>query len=317
MEKVIFDTDPGVDDAMALLFLHRHPAIDLIGVTTVFGNAAVETTTRNALFLAERWGIDAPVAAGAASTFLPSRSKAGFPTFIHGENGLGDIAIPDTLSGKPDPRPAHRFIIDMVKAYPGEVTLIAVAPLTNLALALKEAPEIAPLVKRVILMGGAFAMHGNVTPAAEANIHNDPEAADLVFTAPWPVTAIGLDVTMRTVMTRGELASIAAEGDEGLALLDDLSQFYMDFYRQRVGDGMVVHDTCACVYAVAPDLFKTETGAVRVVTEGIAEGQTLVKPDHFHFGPSAWDGHPSQTICTGIEAEAVLSLIRETLLGRA
>src|SRR6218665_2942434 len=115
MEKVIFDTDPGVDDAMALLFLHRHPAIDLIGVTTVFGNAAVETTTRNALFLAERWGIDAPVAVGAASTFLPSRSKAGFPTFIHGENGLGDIAIPDTLSGKPDPRPAHRFIIDMVK----------------------------------------------------------------------------------------------------------------------------------------------------------------------------------------------------------
>ncbi|MCX8999779.1 nucleoside hydrolase [Rhizobiaceae bacterium BDR2-2] len=316
MEKVIFDTDPGVDDAMALLFLHRHPGIDLVGITTVFGNADVGTTTRNALFLAERWGIDAPVARGAASTFDPRRHQGAFPVFIHGENGLGNIDIPADIAAVPDPRPAHRFIIDTVKASPGEVTLIAVAPLTNLALAIREAPEIAGLVKRVILMGGAFAMHGNASPAAEANIHNDPEAADLVFTAAWPVTAIGLDVTTRTVMTRGELASIAAEGGEALHLLDDLSQFYMDFYRHRVGDGMVVHDTCACVFAVAPELFETRTGTVRVLTEGIAEGKTVLKPDGLRFGPSAWDGHPSQTICTHVDADAVLALIRKTLLGR-
>lgn len=317
MEKVIFDTDPGVDDAMALLFLHRHPGIDLIGITTVFGNAAVETTTRNALFLAERWGIAAPVAQGAGRPFEPLRRQHAFPAFIHGENGLGEIDIPETLSLKADPRPAHRFIIDTVKADPGEVTLVAVAPLTNLALALKEAPEIAGLVKRVILMGGAFATPGNVSPAAEANIHNDPEAADLVFTAPWPVTAIGLDVTTRTVMTRGELAEIAAEGGAPVRLLNDLSQFYIDFYRHRVGDGMVIHDSCACVYAVAPELFETRTGAVRVLTEGIAEGKTVLKPDGVRFGPSAWDGHPSQTICTHIDSDGVLALIRRTLLGEA
>lgn len=317
MEKVIFDTDPGIDDAMALLFLHRHPEIALTGVTTVFGNAAVETTTRNALFLCERWGIDAPVAAGAASPLDPGRRRHAFPAFIHGENGLGGIDIPDRLSRAADPRPAHRFIIDAVRADPGEVTLIAVAPLTNLALALREAPEIAGLAKRVVLMGGAFAVHGNTTPAAEANIHCDPEAADLVFTAGWPVTAIGLDVTAKTVMTRAELAAIAAEGGEALALLNDLSQFYMDFYRQRVGDGMAIHDACACAYAVAPGLFETRTGAVRVLTEGIAEGMTVLKPDGVRFGPSAWDGHPGQTVCTGIDTAAVLALIRATLLGRA
>lgn len=316
MEKVIFDTDPGVDDAMALLFLHRHPEIELLGITTVFGNASVETTTRNALFLCEQWGISAPVAAGAASTYDKGRPQRPFPAFIHGENGLGNIDIPGEIGRKTDERPAHRFIIDMVKAHPGEVTLIAVAPLTNLALALDEAPEIASMVKKVILMGGAFSIHGNASPAAEANIHSDPEAADRVFTASWPVTAIGLDVTTKTVMTRGEMADIASEGGAPLQLLSDLSQFYMDFYRHRVGDGMVVHDSCACVYAVAPELFDTRKGVVRVLTDGIAEGNTILKPDGMRFGPSAWDGHPTQTICTDIRSEAVLSLIRKVLLNQ-
>ena len=317
MEKVIFDTDPGVDDAMALLFLARHSGIELHGITTVFGNASVETTTRNALYLAERWGIDAPVARGAELPFVADRAQRHWPTYIHGDNGLGNIDIPEKLARPADPRPAYRFMIDEVKAHPGEITIVAVAPLTNLALALQEAPEIAGLVKRVVLMGGAFSIHGNVTPAAEANIHADPEAADRVFTAAWPVVAIGLDVTMQTVMTRAEMADIAAEGGEGLQLLSDLSQFYMDFYGERVGDGMVVHDSCACVYAVAPELFDVETGSVRVVIEGIADGQTIVKPDRFRFGPSPWDGYPSQTVATGIRAAEVLALIRKTLLGQA
>lgn len=317
MEKVIFDTDPGVDDAMALLFLARHSGISLEGITTVFGNASVETTTRNALYLAERWGIQAPVARGADVPFVADRVLRHWPTYIHGDNGLGNIDIPETLSRDADPRPAYRFIIDQVKAHPGEITIVAVAPLTNLALALQEAPEIAGLVKRVVLMGGAFSMHGNVTPAAEANIHADPEAADLVFTAAWPVVAIGLDVTMQTVMTRTAMADIAREGGEGLQLLSDLSQFYMDFYGERVGDGMVVHDSCACVYAVAPELFDVETGSVRVVIEGIADGQTILKPDRFRFGPSPWDGHPSQTVAMGIRAPEVLALIRKTLLGQS
>ncbi len=243
MHKVIFDTDPGVDDAMALLFLHQHPDIDLVGVTSVFGNAAIETTTRNALFLKREWEIPAPVARGANETIDPHRPHAPWPTFIHGDDGLGNINVPDDIGLSADPRPAHRFIIDMVRAHPGEITLVAVGRMTNLANALGEAPEIAGLVKSVVIMGGAFDVPGNVTPAAEANIHGDPEAADRVFTAPWPVVVIGLDVTMQTVMTRSQLADIAKAGGKRTQLLSDLSQFYIDFYEGLVDDGMVVHDS--------------------------------------------------------------------------
>lgn len=126
-----------------------------------------------------------------------ARKEGHWPTFIHGENGLGDIDIPETIDLPLDPRPAHRFIIETVKANPGEVTLIAVGRMTNLALALREEPDFAALVKQVIVMGGAFDINGNVSPAAEANIHGDPEAADLVFTAPRRVVVVGTDVTAK------------------------------------------------------------------------------------------------------------------------
>lgn len=315
MRKVIFDTDPGVDDAMALLFLHHHAGIDLLGITTVFGNALIETTTRNALFLKREWKIDAPVAQGAGETFLPHRVSHAPPKYIHGDDGLGNIGVPEDIDLPLDPRPAHRFIIDTIRDNPGEVTLVAVGRMTNLANALKEAPEIVGLVKQVVIMGGAFAVNGNVTPAAEANIHGDPEAADVVFTATWPVVVIGLDVTMRTVMTRQALADIRdAAGSSRARLLFDLSQFYIKFYEGRVPDGMVVHDSCACAYVVAPELFATRSGPVRVVCGGIADGATIQKPDGRGFGPSPWDDLPSQTICTGIDAPAVLKLIHDTIV---
>jgi inosine-uridine nucleoside N-ribohydrolase len=314
MHKVIYDTDPGVDDAMALLFLHRHPEIDLIGITTVFGNASIETTTRNALFLKREWNISAPVAKGASVTINPSRKEGAWPTFVHGDDGLGNIDVPETVDVPLDPRPAYKFIIETVRANPGEVTLVAVGRMTNLALALKEDPEIAGLVKSVVIMGGNFYVPGNVTPVAEANIHGDPEAADIVMTAPWKVVVIGLDVTSITTMSRGYLGDIAARGDKAVKLLNDLSQFYIDFYKHAVDDGMMVHDSCACVYVVAPELFTSISGAVRVVCGGIADGQTIVKPDGRHFPPGDWDGLPSQIVCTGISSQQVIDLIGDTLL---
>ncbi|OCJ04395.1 nucleoside hydrolase [Rhizobium sp. AC44/96] len=314
MHKVIYDTDPGVDDAMALLFLHRHPEIDLIGITTVFGNASIETTTRNALFLKREWNISAPVAKGASVTINPSRKEGAWPTFVHGDDGLGNIDVPETVDVPLDPRPAYKFIIETVRANPGEVTLVAVGRMTNLALALKEDPEIAGLVKSVVIMGGNFYVPGNVTPVAEANIHGDPEAADIVMTAPWKVVVIGLDVTAITTMSRGYLGDIAARGDKAVKLLNDLSQFYIDFYKHAVDDGMMVHDSCACVYVVAPELFTSISGAVRVVCGGIADGQTIVKPDGRHFPPGDWDGLPSQIVCTGISSQKVIDLIGDTLL---
>lgn len=314
MHKVIFDTDPGVDDAMALLYLHKHPEIDLIGITTVFGNAPIETTTRNALFLKQEWGIAAPVSRGANQTFDPARKGAYWPTFIHGENGLGDIPVPETVDIPLDPRPAHRFIIESVRSNPGEVTLIAVGRMTNLAFALREDPEIASLVKEVIVMGGAFDTNGNASPAAEANIHGDPEAADVVFTADWKVTIVGLDVTHKTVLGSAAMEELAVAGGKAVRLLSDLSQFYMNFYKQRTGgDGMVVHDSCACVYLVAPQLFKTRSGAVRVVCGGIADGQTIQKPDSRAFPAGPWDGKPSQHVCVDVDAADVLAEIRKTI----
>lgn len=314
MHKVIFDTDPGIDDAMALLFLHKHPEIDLVGVTTVFGNAPIELTTRNALYLGSAWAIPAPVAKGAGQTFDPSRGGSYWPTAIHGDNGIGNVPVPESIDRVADSRTASQFIIDTVRANPGEVTLIAVGRMTNLALALKADPEITKLVRGVIIMGGAFDVNGNVSPAAEANIHGDPEAADVVMTAPWPVVVIGLDVTMQTVMTSGYLADMVAEGGQDIKLLSDISQLYIDFYKTRVGDGMVIHDSCAAVYLVRPDLFETRSGAIRVVCGGLADGQTIQKPDGRGFPPGAWDDLPSQKVAVSVKPDEVLSVIRAALV---
>jgi len=316
MHKVIFDTDPGVDDAMALLFLHRHPEIDLLGVTTVFGNVGVDLTTRNAQFLHKEWGISAPIAKGAAQTIDPSRRDDRAASVVHGADGLGNIGVPETVDLPLDPRPAYQFIIDTVRANPGEVTLVAVGRMTNLALALRADPEIAGLVKEVVVMGGAFDVIGNVTPAAEANIHGDPEAADIIFTTPWKVTIVGLDVTMKTIMTAEYLDVMVKSGDRSVKLLSDLSQYYIDFYKSRVGiAGMAVHDSTACVYLVRPDLFTLRGGAVRVVCGGIADGATIQAPDQGRkFTGSPWDGQPSQWVCTDVRSEEALEAIRAALV---
>src|SRR5262249_5552205 len=162
---------------------------------------------------------------------------------------------------------------------PGEVTIVAVGRMTNLANALKDAPEIAGLVKEVVIMGGAFDVPGNVTPAAEANIHGDALAADVVMTAPWKVVVVGLDVTLKTTMSRPSLAALAQKGGPAVELLDRVSQFYIDFYDGEVEDSMVVHDTCACVYVVARELFTTVPGPIRVQVEGVGEGKTFHRPD--------------------------------------
>ena len=317
MHKVIYDTDPGVDDAMALLFLHRHPDIDLIGITTVFGNASIDTTTRNALFLKREWGISAPVARGANQTIDTSRADIGWPTFIHGDDGLGNIGVPETIDLPEDGRSAHRFIIDTVRANPGEVTLVAVGRMTNLALALAEDPELPALVKQVIVIGGAVDVMGNVSPVSEANIMGDPEAADIVMTAPWHLVLVGLDVTAQTVMTRAQLADLVRVGGAPAQLLSDISHHYLSFYANLVGDGMMVHDSCACVYLVAPELFATQSGPIRVVSGGIADGQTIQKPDGRWSPPGPWTDQPSQLACIGIDAPAVLQLIHDTIVDGA
>ncbi|HVW94212.1 MAG TPA: nucleoside hydrolase [Devosia sp.] len=310
--KVIFDTDPGIDDAMALLLLARHPDVELLGVTTVFGNGGIEAVTRNALYLKDFMGFAAPIAQGAGLAIDAAAPPPAVP-HVHGENGLGDIEIPERIAATPDPRPAHKLIIELLRAHPKEITLIAVGRMTNLALALAEAPDIVDLVKEVVVMGGAFGRnghYGNVSPVAEANIHGDPKAADIVFTARWPVVIVGLDVTQEVTMTNAFVAELAATGADG-RFIQAISRHYARFCKAREGiDGFFVHDASAVTYALHPEFFATERGAVRVATEGIAKGQTIIKPEGRHFASGPWDDLPLQTICTGVQSGRVLALYR-------
>jgi purine nucleosidase len=331
MHKVIFDTDPGVDDAMALVFQTCHPEIELVGVTSVFGNATIDTTTRNALYLVERFAAPAVVVARGAPGPLRGAAPPPIP-HIHGHNGLGDMALPAEFAAEPavpgggkharlDARPAHRFIIDTVRQHPHEITLIAVGPLTNLALALQEDPEIQHLVKQVIIMGGAFGINGvlgNVTPCAEANISADPDAADQVLTASWKVTVAGLDVTQKAIMSTAYLDSIRQHGGEVGQFVWDVSRLYEQFHRDSADvHGIYVHDSSAVAYLVAPQLYQVRRGAVRVVVDGLARGQTIQKPETMGVPAQAWDNVNRQDVCVDVDVEGFLKLYFDTLTAKA
>src|SRR5262249_9691089 len=197
-KKIVLDTDPGTDDALALVLALNSPELDVRGITVVPGNVTAEMGLENALrmvSLAKR--CDIPVAAGAKH---PLFQKLVTAEFWHGKNGLANIELPKSRC-RVDPRFGPDLIIHLVHAFPREITLVPVGPLTNIALALQKDPSIVPLVKEVILMGGSIS-GGNVNAAAEANIYNDPEAAQIVFQAGWPLTMVGLEVGDKALFTQ-------------------------------------------------------------------------------------------------------------------
>jgi inosine-uridine nucleoside N-ribohydrolase len=309
--KVILDTDPGVDDAMAIAFALRSPALQVLALTTVYGNADVELTTANALRVVELDGHDVPVARGAAHPLV--RPKAPSPDFVHGRDGLGDINAPPP-AGKPIGTDAAELIVATARRYPGEVTLVAVGPLTNLALALALEPGLPALVKEVILMGGSASAGGNVTPVAEANIWGDPQAADIVFAAPWSVTMVGLDVTTRVRLEDDRLLRMARRDPRVGDFLYRASRFYKRFHESTgVTGGIYVHDPSAVAYAIDRGLFSTERARVRVVTEGIALGQTIAVSGARGEEWEATRGRPEATVCRGVDGEALLRLFEATV----
>lgn len=309
--KILFDTDPGIDDAMALLMLARDPRAELIGITTVFGNASVATTTANALALCERFGIDAPVARGAAQALaLPPR---GFPEEIHGRDGLGNVGLPAARDKRADALPAPEFISAMARRHSGALTLVAVGPLTNLALALQLDPDLPRHVRQVVVMGGAFGLRGhggNVTPVAEANIFSDPHAADRVFTTDWPVTLVGLDVTHQVLMHTDYLDALGRDGGAEGRFIRNITRCYEDFYNTRTGGGIFSHDASAVACALDPSAFVVRKGVVRVVTEGLAVGQTIQSPHGQRFGATDWDGFRAQSACVEVDAPRLLAEFR-------
>ena len=317
--KVIFDTDPGVDDAMALYFALAHPDIEVLGITTTFGNVTVQQATENALYLTRIAGRAIPVAQGVS---VPLSKAPGLPPgFIHGDDGLGNLPTRVSVQGQAEACSAAEYIVKMARAYPGEITLVAVAPLGNLGLALRLEPALPQLLKKVVLMAGTINEQGNVSPVAEANVWNDPDAADLVFTAGWNLAMVGLDVTHRVVIPSGFFTQLAAHQQHiATDTLKHAADFYCNFYsaiRPDLGHACYGHDVLAFVYLVAPELFTTAKGRIRVAKEGIANGQTMMDKHGSLFYPQpGWEAEKPEThACLQINAEAAMALIDTTLKG--
>jgi purine nucleosidase len=273
--KIILDCDPGHDDAVALLLAHGSPDIDLVGVTTVMGNATIEHTTYNALSIARVFGITGvPFARGSSRPLVRQIETA---ESIHGESGLDGPVLPEPQI-ELDPRPAAQFIIDTVMAAePGEVTLVATGALTNLALAVRLEPRIVPRVREVVLMGGG-AHIGNWSPVAEFNIVIDPEAAAIVFNERWLVTMVGLDLTHQALATPDVIAAIQAVGTAPARFVDELMVFFAHRYQDAQGfDHPPVHDPCAVAYLIDPTLMRTVRAPIDVeLSGGLTLGMTVV-----------------------------------------
>ena len=305
--KIIIDTDPGVDDSMAILFALHSPELEVVGLTSVFGNADVENTTLNALRLVELEGCDhIPVAKGADYPIVRPRGRLG--TFVHGDDGLGNTN-PPLPRGKPLGMPAAQFIVETVLDNPGEITLVPIGPFTNIGLALLLAPEIVKKVKEVVIMGGSAYDRGNASPAAEANAHNDPEATRLVFTAGWPLTMVGLDVTHRCIMTKDYLDDLFRRGSRATDFIAKILPFYQAYHQQwhNMNGAIHTHDPSAIAYLIEPTLFKTKMMPVFIEVDGKCAGDTVPDPHHM------WIDHPLTNVCLEVDTPRLLALYHERL----
>ncbi|WP_170557518.1 nucleoside hydrolase [Ruegeria atlantica] len=296
--KLIIDTDPGIDDAMAIAYAAAAPEIDLIGLTTVFGNTHVHQSSRNARFLLHKLGIDAPVAEGA-----PHRRGADSHTpseHVHGPEGFGDITeIPQV--GSNHTMTAAEFLVDQAREHKGELVVCAVGPLTNIADAMQLDPEFAGNIKRLVIMGGAVFCPGNITEHAEANIYNDALAADAVFASPPDTVLVGLDVTLKTLYANADFEALAARSADMGGFLRDISKFYLKFYKDIGGlEGCGLHDSTAVIACTHEPMFEMVETGLRVVAEGTQIGAT--RPD---------TGRPTVRVCRDVDGAGVVSLFTD------
>lgn len=274
MKKVIIDTDPGIDDAFALLYAVTCGRFELAGVTTVFGNAGAETTTRNALWLLEQLGrSDIPVARG-AETPLNGKPHVS-PVHIHGQEGLGPFPALKP-GGQPVAENAADFMARIAAENPGEVTIIALAPLTNVAEALTRHPDFAADVAEIMVMGGAFETAGNKSPFGEANIVNDAQAARIVAESPTLTSFVGLDITNRILLSSEDIRSISrSAGPELSEFLQGIGAYYIDFYASKgMVDGAGLHDPATIIAAHNAGLFDWSLGRIDIQTNGPQNGRT-------------------------------------------
>jgi purine nucleosidase len=295
---LIVDVDTGTDDALALAYAVASPKIDLVAVTTVAGNVDIEKTTANTLSVLD-WldSGDVPVHRGASRPLVRPHVDA---AYFHDEGGLGGARIPQsTRSVGADRGPAA--LIRLARQHPGMLTLVTLGPLTNLAIALNVEPELPEMLKAVVVMGGAFTVAGNTTPAAEFNILVDPEAADQVFRAPFPnITAVGLDVTRRVAITREDWDAVNADDSlpASASLLHEVGRFAFC----RLGrDQFSLHDPLAVAVAVDPTLVEVGEFAITVEVVELDRGRTRI------VGPG------TVRVATTVDAERAIEEFRGTV----
>jgi purine nucleosidase len=270
--KVIIDTDPGTDDALAILLALNSQELDVRAITIVAGNVTVDLGLENALKVMSLAGrCDIPVAKGAGH---PLFQKLNTEEFWNGRNGLGGAELPPSKC-----HAASQFgpdlIVEMVHRYPHEITLVPIGPLTNIGLAISKDPSIIPLVKEVVLMGGSIT-GGNVNAASEFNIHSDPEAASLVFNAGWPITMVGLDVTEHTLITDADVSQLEAKAGPQAKFAAAVARFQIGTYQGTGFGGGAVHDALAVGAVIDNSLLKTQEMRVDIETDGkFTRGETV------------------------------------------
>ena len=307
--KLVLDCDPGLDDAVAILVAAHYA--DLIGITTVAGNVGINRTTRNALVVAQLAGLDVPIHRGAAE---PLAGAAVDGSRIHGESGLGDAALPDlTRSEASDD--AVAYICDTARSV-DDLHLLAIGPLTNIALALQRDPDLRRHLGGLTIMGGG-AHIGNVTPVAEFNIWADPEAAAVVFEKAAPVTMVGLDVTNRVVFGDDDIARMRAAATQATELAASVVKYLLDRFRDYLGHSTVpVHDATAVMAATHPHLFERSRHPIAVELSGAhTRGMTVADLRPAALGRALdQPSPPTSDVVWDADVDAVRDLIIEAVL---
>ena len=322
-KRAIIDTDPGTDDAMAIILALNSPELKVEALTVVPGNVDAQQGLENALKIVSLAGrCDVTVVGGAQH---PLNQKLITAQFWHGKNGLANVELPPAKC-KADPRFGPDFIIEMVHKYPHEITLIPVGPLTNIALAVLKDPSIASLVKDIVIMGGSIT-GGNVNGAAEANIYNDPEAAQIVFNAGWIVTMVGSDVGERTLITRKYLAQLQSSRGPQSDFIAKIANFYLTRSEKSGYSGAAMYDPLAVGIALDPTLGTLKEMHVDVETKGeFTRGETVANRrgsnennvlhgDHYEI-EGVVELKPNAKVCLASDADRFLQLFVSRIRGK-
>lgn len=313
--KVIVDTDTGVDDAMGCALALRSPELDVVAFTSVFGNVSVDLTTENTAYLMEVFGrTDIPLAKGAGRGLVGTPS---FTPFVHGDDGVGNAGFDKAKTVKPVKASAAELSVELARANPGEITYIALGPLTNLALALAIDPDLPTYLKKVVWMGGAVYVPGNVTPVAEADAWHDPESAQMVLQqSGWEVEMVGLDVTDDTLLDENDLERLKAGSAQG-RYLAAMMPFYMNFYSKKLGRYACAAHSALTVAVVADPKIVTASEKLPVQVElsgTITRGMTVAdrRTNGANGGNRQWAETPLTNVLRDVDRER----FREMFLSR-